>query len=235
MDMSKKAILMGIAISMLFALPAMAQSKNAADKPAKSEPVAVAATPTTPSEAEEEAAIRKIVDGFLKAYKEHDAKALAALFVECGEMVDERGDSVCGRQRIENLFKYVFETHPKAELEISVQSIRFLTPSLAVETGTSKAIYEHGESAQHNNYAVIYVKQDGQWLMASARDYPDVAATGADELKCSRRDGDLLSLVPSARFHFERLHRSGQRPRCDDRFATHRLGFGRQKTPLLGV
>src|SRR5262245_53172364 len=88
--------------------PAQPPARGAPAAPAAqgkaASPVAVA-----DSRAADEQAIRQLVDGLLKAYNAHDARAMANLFVADGEMVDEDGDVVQGRAAIEALMKMVFE------------------------------------------------------------------------------------------------------------------------------
>ena len=67
-------------------------------------------------------------------------------------------------------------------LAVTVQSIRFVGPTLAIEDGTSTIMNTSGEGAEHNRYMVVHVKQDGRWQMASARDLPDEENSGGDEL-----------------------------------------------------
>ena len=130
----------------------------------------------------DENAIRLNVNAFTKAANAHDAKALSALFAPDGELVNEEGHAVQGREAIERTFAAVFQAHPKMRLAVTVQSIRFVGPTLAIEDGTSTIMNTSGEGAEHNRYMVVHVKQDGRWQMASARDLPDEENSGGDEL-----------------------------------------------------
>ncbi len=46
--------------------------------------------------------------------------------------------------------------------------------------------HEPDEPAESGHYSVIYVKQDGKWLMASDRDLPDDEATSKSETRAAR-------------------------------------------------
>ena len=132
---------------------------------------------------EDESAIRQVVETFTKAYNSGDAKAIAALFLPEGEIVSEQGDVSQGQEAIERVFAEVFKAHAKSEIKVSIQSLRFLGPSVAMEDGVTTVIREPGQPAERSRYSVVHVKQDGTWRMASARDLPDEAASAEEEIK----------------------------------------------------
>lgn len=144
--------------------------------------IAKAASPEQ-SRTDDEKAIRLEVDAFTRASNAHDAKALAALFAPGGELVNDEGHAVQGREAIERTFAAMFQTHPKLHIGVSIQSIRFVGPSVAIEDGTSTIMNKSGEGAEHNRYAVVHVKQDGKWQMASARDLPDEEGSASEQLE----------------------------------------------------
>jgi len=134
-------------------------------------------------QADDEKAIRLAADAFTKAYNAQDAKALAALFTPEGEIVNEAGEVVQGREGIERVFAGIFEARPKSRIQVTIDSVRFLTPTVAVEDGTSKVVDPDGEEAERNRYTVVHVKQDGAWRMAGARDLPDDEGRAAEALE----------------------------------------------------
>jgi uncharacterized protein (TIGR02246 family) len=152
---------------------------------------AIAATAQQTSEAprqagvltEDEQAIRLTAANFVKAYNAGDAKAVAALFMERGEIVNEEGESVQGQAAIEQAFAEIFKAHPKSQIKVTIQSIRFVSPTVAMEDGTSTVTHPSGERAEQNRYSVVHVKQEGGWRMASARDLPDEEASASEEIK----------------------------------------------------
>jgi uncharacterized protein (TIGR02246 family) len=131
----------------------------------------------------DEKAIRANVDAFAKAYNAHDAKAVAALFAPDGELVDDEGDVRQGRPEIEDVFASVFEASPQAKMTVDIKGIRFLAPGLAVEEGAANVVHDPATPGEAGSYCVIHVKQDGKWLMASARDLREESPSAADELK----------------------------------------------------
>ena len=135
------------------------------------------------SQPQDEKAIRSMADSFVEAYNAKDAKALGALFVPGGEIVNQEGKSVQGQEAIQREFAEIFEQQPKTQIHVSVKSIRFLGPTLAVEDGSSTVTDQAGLTVERNLYTVVHVKQDGQWRMASARDLPDQASSAGEEIK----------------------------------------------------
>jgi uncharacterized protein (TIGR02246 family) len=128
-------------------------------------------------------AIRATADAFAKAYNAHDPRAIAALFSPDGEIVDESGDARQGRSEIEGVFSAVFEEYPEATMSVDIVAIRFLGPGLAEEDGSVNVIHTPGDAPEQNRYTVLHLKQDGKWMMASARDLPDMRAESAAMLK----------------------------------------------------
>ena len=68
------------------------------------------------------------------------------------------------------VFAGIFDEDPEAQISVSVQSIRFLSPTVAVEDGMSTVVQAADEPAERSRYTAVHVKQDGTWRMASARD-----------------------------------------------------------------
>jgi uncharacterized protein (TIGR02246 family) len=116
-------------------------------------------------QAEDEAAIRKSDEAYVEAYNKRDAKALAALWSPEAVYIDpETGNEFVGREEIEKEFADTFAGLKDAKLEVNVESIRFLSPNVAVENGTARVIYPEGEPDE-SSYAALFVKREGKWLL----------------------------------------------------------------------
>lgn len=119
---------------------------------------------------------------FVAAYNKANPEALAKLFLPSGEIVLANGEMISGREEISDFYTGIFfgESKPKAALEAG--SVRFVTPTLAIEDGTLHVTQPSGEITSHN-YSAVQVKQsDGTWLTASIRDEIDDKATGSEKL-----------------------------------------------------
>ncbi len=164
------------------------QKSRSADPPVKPD-TAIAATvasvATAPRMAnpQDEKAIRLAAAAFATAYNAGNAKAIATLFVPEGEIVDEEGQSTQGHEGIEQAFAGVFKEHPKTHIDLAIGSIRFIGLDMAVEEGVSTVTQGPDEPAQRSPYVVVYSRQDGKWLTASARDFPDDTPTPEEQLK----------------------------------------------------
>lgn len=113
---------------------------------------------------------------FEKAFNAGKAEAIAKLFIESAEVVDEDGNLIKGRAEIQSRFADVFQNHPDAHIKVEVVSLRQLSDELAVEDGFSATALGKNEPASRTPYTVVYVKRQGLWQIASVRDFPEEAA-----------------------------------------------------------
>lgn len=129
----------------------------------------------------DEMAIRGSVRAYVQAFERQDAKALAALWSPKGVYVDaESGRRVQGREAIEAEFSRQLKASGKSKLKVAVQSIRLVTPEVAVEDGTASVTNAAGETTD-STYSAIHVKRDGKWLLDSVRETTLPAAGSASE------------------------------------------------------
>ena len=125
-------------------------------------------------QAADEAAIRKAVESYVAAFNRGDAKALAALWSPDAVYTNRlSGEQVVGRAEIEKQFAAILAEAKGAKLESQTESIRFLSPNVAVEEGTAKVIRPDQEP-EESEYTAVYLKRDGQWLLdrVSEEDQP---------------------------------------------------------------
>jgi uncharacterized protein (TIGR02246 family) len=128
------------------------------------------------------AAIRAVVDAFLKAYNGKDANTLAGLFTEDAEIEDDDGVTR-GRTAIKDRFAQLFAENEGGKLEIVSNAIRLLSSEAAFEEGTAKVSAGNAETAETSRYSVFYVKRGGRWLQARIRDEAPDQASAHDRLK----------------------------------------------------
>lgn len=118
----------------------------------------------------DEVAIRLVDKSFIKAYEAGDAKAVAAHFTADAEYMDETGAVLHGRENIAKSLIDFFANHPQCKLEMSVDSIRMLSPGVALEDGHTVMTHANDDRCVECRYTTVYVKVDGKWLAASVRD-----------------------------------------------------------------
>ena len=91
-------------------------------------------TPSDPK-AVEIAAIRAESQAFVTAFNKGDAKAIAALWTEDGEYVEENGHRFVGRAAIEQGYSALFADHAGAQIHILIDSLRLVSDNVAIEEG----------------------------------------------------------------------------------------------------
>jgi uncharacterized protein (TIGR02246 family) len=135
-------------------------------------------------QAADEAAIRKSVETYVAAFNKGEAKALAAMWSPEAVYTNPlSGEQVVGRDEIEKQFASIFADAKGAKLEAKTDSIKFISPNVAVEQGAAKVIRPDQEP-ENSEYTAVYVKRDGQWLLdrVTEEDVP-VVKSNYDHLK----------------------------------------------------
>jgi uncharacterized protein (TIGR02246 family) len=118
----------------------------------------------------DEAAIRETVAAYVASFNKGDAKALAEHWSPDALYTNRlTGESVMGREAIAEQFTAMFKEQSDIKLDVSVASIQFLSPNVAVENGTAKFIIAKGEP-EEITYGAVYVKRDGKWLLDRVTD-----------------------------------------------------------------
>ena len=132
----------------------------------------------------EEAAIRKADEAYVKAFNKHDAKALAdAWSPEAVYLNRSTGAEVIGRAAIAEQFAALFKNQPEVKLELSVGSIQFVSPNVAVEHGIAKTLAPK-VAPEDIEYNAVFVRRDGQWLLDRVTDKAkEVAPSSYEQLK----------------------------------------------------
>jgi len=131
----------------------------------------------------EEAALLKSAEAFLEAFHKGDAKALAGFWTPEGDYTDQTGRTLKGREAIEKAFKEFFAENKGMKLRIDIASLRFVTPDVAIEDGTTAVIPPDGAPPSRARYTNVHVKKDGQWLLSSVREAPYSVPTNHEHLR----------------------------------------------------
>ena len=160
---------------------AMAARFDGTAEAADPTPAAKAAA-SGPDRAADEKAIRAAADDFVKACDAADAKAVGALWAPDAEYTDESGQTYHGRPAIEKLYAEMFKERLGAAMTVTIESIRFFGPDIAVEKGVSRLTSPSGE-ASAARYTVVHARREGKWTMVDCRDAPYVPAQNEDRLK----------------------------------------------------
>lgn len=138
----------------------------------------------TTDRTEEERAVRAVADRFKSAYEAGDAKAVAALFTEDAEMIDEDGERIKGRPTIEAFFEAMFQARKGAKIEITMESLQFLAPDVAKEEGHTRVKPAETDAPYAvRRYSLLFVKQGGKWLYSSVREDEELTLAHQERLK----------------------------------------------------
>jgi uncharacterized protein (TIGR02246 family) len=133
--------------------------------------------------AKDEAAIGKQAEAFIDAFQRGDAKTLAAFWAPDGDYTDETGHNVKGREALQKIFEEFFAENKDLKLRIESKSLRFVTPDVAIEDGTTFVMTPDGSPPSRARFTIVHVKKDGQWLFSSVRDAPFSAPNNYRQLR----------------------------------------------------
>jgi uncharacterized protein (TIGR02246 family) len=119
------------------------------------------------------AAIRQAGESFVKALESGNAKAVAASWAAEGEYIADDGTTVRGRAALEKAYAGFFAKNPKLKVEVQRDSLRFPSRDTAIGEGYFKVRKDQAEASVSARFSALYVREDGKWLMAVLREWPD--------------------------------------------------------------
>lgn len=124
------------------------------------------ASPTCAADhAADKAAITQAIESYTAAFNARDAKSLAAHWSSEAVYVNPlSGSQVEGRDAIAKEFEAILAQLKDTKLVVNVESIRFISPRVAVEDGVTQLISADGDP-QESSYTAIHVKEDGKWFL----------------------------------------------------------------------
>lgn len=107
-------------------------------------------------------AIRDGAARFVAAWNARDAKALSELFTKDAERIGPDGEPVIGRAAIEKQLAESFVDRPVSDVvTVSLESIHFLTPDVAVTHGSWRI-----GGGLHGKYMNLTIRQGDRWLVS---------------------------------------------------------------------
>ena len=141
--------------------------------PGNGEVVKRALSPVSAAAERELAAIRETATEFVRAFNARDAKAVGALWIENADYRDDTGSFYHGRDAIQQKYAEFFEGQAQREMkiEVSLESVRLITPTMAVEDGVATISPPVPGRPVAGRYTATHVLQNGKWLLASVREW----------------------------------------------------------------
>lgn len=140
-------------------------------------------TKKKPKETGELAEIRAQIDSYVEAYNAGDSERLANHWSEQAVYVrPDSGEKVTGRKAIAKVFKELLSGDDRGRLKVEVDSIRLVTPDVAVEDG-SAWVYAADGSTERSTYTAVHAKTKDGWRLDSVRETttPDGASSASQE------------------------------------------------------
>jgi len=116
-------------------------------------------------------AIAALASAFGKAYTAADAKAVAALFAEDAQLIDEDGEVVAGRAGIEARFAEGFQGAAGRKIELAIPALRFLGDSAALADGVATVTQGEYEPVTVQSKIALQARE-GKWSIAQIHDLP---------------------------------------------------------------
>lgn len=109
--------------------------------------------------------IEQAVKNYVSAFNKHDATGLAATWSTTGIYTSKTsGIELKGRDNLQKAFAEYFKENDTAKLAVTTESIEFVSPNVAIETG--QAVVTNGDQPKDaTNYSAVYVKTGDAWLI----------------------------------------------------------------------
>ena len=149
---------------------------------------ALAAAPAVADRAADERTIRDAAAASGKALERGDSAALAHAWTADGDIVDEFGDVLKGRDTVA-VVPAAAAGAARPEVKLSETSLRFLTDDVAVEDGTVEGRLAGGE-AQAGRFSATWVRADGAWSESFQPGEMTLEGLGAEQR------AEILALFP---------------------------------------
>ena len=132
---------------------------------AQAQTVVVAA----PDRAGDEQAIRAAAKAYQDALGRGDAKALADLWTPDGDIVDEHGNVLKGRETAA-LVTRTDAAGPRPAIRIRDTNVRFVTGDVAIEDGSVEVVVPGIARPLQGRFTATWTRQNGGWKLAALRE-----------------------------------------------------------------
>ncbi len=156
-------------LSALSSISASAQTAAPVAQPSATSVPAAATTETTvveaPAAASDEEVIRSNAEKYVEAYNRRDSETMASMWSPEAVYMDPRtNEIVVGREAIKEQFDYALAGQEDAKLVVTIDSIEFVSPNVALERGSAVVTYSDHES-EESTYTAVHIKREGKWLV----------------------------------------------------------------------
>ena len=115
------------------------------------------------------AAIRAAIRGYAEAFERGDGKALAGFWTPDGDIVDDEGRVLNGREAVGQITPATKDA-PRPAFRIEQTQLRLLSADVAIEDGTVEVTPPGATVALAGWFSATWVRHDGVWKLASLRE-----------------------------------------------------------------
>lgn len=159
----------------------------------------VAQEPATPAAIDP--ALSGLTTQFVDAFNRHAVADVASQFSEDAQVTDNDGGALNGRTEIEARFRSLFESFPESKIEVQVQTLRQLTPDVAVEDGVTITLLTSAEPPTRSAYSLVYLRKADKWQISNLRDFEEQSVGSAHQhlLTLGWLVGDWVDESPDGR------------------------------------
>lgn len=120
---------------------------------------------------------------FMDAFNNHDAAKLGGMFTDNSEVVEENGDVLRGRKKIQAEYAEIFKRNPKGRISLAVDDVRIVDEGIAIEDGRLVTFPDGKNAAYESRYQVVHVNRKGRWLIAQSRTLETSSISHHEHLK----------------------------------------------------
>ena len=128
------------------------------------------------------AAIRAAAKVFMEALQRGDAQALTRLWTADGDIVDEAGQVLHGRETLAATTGGK-SSGPRPEFRITETNLRFVTADVAIEDGAVEVSLPDGGAPLSGRFSATWVREADGWKLAALREARDPEPSGAAALR----------------------------------------------------
>jgi uncharacterized protein (TIGR02246 family) len=128
-------------------------------------------------------AITANVKKYTEAFNRQDVKSLLELFTDDCDITEADGTRVRGRKELEAEFKDTFANDKSAQVSVAMDSLSFITPDVALETGRVLYFPDGATLTSESEYQVSHVKRGGRWQMSHVRTFNRKVLSPYDRLR----------------------------------------------------
>ncbi len=123
-------------------------------------------------------AIDRLTRNMIQAFDDRNAAAIAACWTEDGEFIQNDGEPIRGRARIQEGYAEFFAAlKGRPKLEIQSDGVRFPSKDMGVAEVTLRLKNDDGEVRASGRQTIVAVREAGLWKVAMIREWDrDVAA-----------------------------------------------------------